>query len=790
MTIRHDSPGKEPKFIYSGEMHYFRIPKTQWRDRLLKAKKAGLNTVSSYVPWAWHEPSKGKFDFTGRTDPQRDLVTFINLTKKMGLFFLARIGPVCNGEMIDEGLPGWLLKNNPQIYLKGKELAGLPHATLLSYLNPTYLDYIRKWYDKVLPIIKNNQISEGGNIILLQLDNEIGMIHWLNKAADYSTETTKLYREWLERKYEDISCLNKAYGTKYKRFSEVEQPDGDSDTEKIIVLNDWSHFYRWYRAKYYDFLAELAREYGIDLPLQANIPHFYDYDIRGRGIYSPMTTCMFGDFARFVPEVRFGGAYQMRRLDYDNFHDIPLTTEAVRMITSPGVPVFCAELQTGKLNDRPRIYPADVELNLKTTSMHGIDGVNSYMFCGGVNPELIGAAGKYHEWQAPVSSTGEIKTHFRPMELFGKFIKTFGDKLGNMQKVSDTTLGFYTPYYATEYFKGKFVEEYIEMYRNRFFYDGIARMITLNSINYDFADIRRCSLDDLLNHKTLWVFSMDFMDEQTQEKLADYVSFGGNLIIYPAMPKTDLSGRKSTLLMDRVGIKVTDTVKAGLVSMKGMDVEIAVEEKVSIMKSSGADVIATTTKDRKPCALLKRYGKGKVLAVGFGTPHLFNYHIDMVRNFAKLMNIEPSVSVDPHEVNVVMRKDGCSGFLLVANYQDEQKKCRLKLCLPGENKKSSLPSKGTILLDDRTALILPLNVRISPEIILKYSTAEVLGCKAGTKIMIDVIGSKESDVEILLSMKKPARVYVDNEKIKFGYSRGMLTLRFKATGCPQKVIIA
>ncbi|GAG49033.1 unnamed protein product, partial [marine sediment metagenome] len=96
--------------------------------------------------------------------------------------------------------------------------------------------------------------------------------------------------------------------------------------------NDWALFYKEYRAKYYAYLAELAREAKIEIPLLANIPHFYDFDVRGRGIYSPMTTCMFGDFSRFVPDVRFGGAYQMRRLDYENFHDIPVTTEVVRMI--------------------------------------------------------------------------------------------------------------------------------------------------------------------------------------------------------------------------------------------------------------------------------------------------------------------------------------------------------------------------------------------------------------------------------------------------------------------------
>ena len=60
----------EPFFIYSGEIHYFRILKKDWKDRLQKAKKAGLNTVSFYIPWIWHEYKEGSFDFTGKTKPE------------------------------------------------------------------------------------------------------------------------------------------------------------------------------------------------------------------------------------------------------------------------------------------------------------------------------------------------------------------------------------------------------------------------------------------------------------------------------------------------------------------------------------------------------------------------------------------------------------------------------------------------------------------------------------------------------------------------------------------------
>lgn len=46
--------------IYSGSMHYFRVPNEYWRDRLRKMRAAGLNAVQTYVPWNLHEPEPGK----------------------------------------------------------------------------------------------------------------------------------------------------------------------------------------------------------------------------------------------------------------------------------------------------------------------------------------------------------------------------------------------------------------------------------------------------------------------------------------------------------------------------------------------------------------------------------------------------------------------------------------------------------------------------------------------------------------------------------------------------------
>jgi beta-galactosidase len=114
----------KPFFMYSGEIHYFRIKKKDWPARLRALKEAGFNSVSTYIPWIWHEPEEGQIDLTGRTLPERDVLGFIDLAGKMGLTVSARVGPISNAELVNEGLPVWLLKGNPDIFVTGRRDVG------------------------------------------------------------------------------------------------------------------------------------------------------------------------------------------------------------------------------------------------------------------------------------------------------------------------------------------------------------------------------------------------------------------------------------------------------------------------------------------------------------------------------------------------------------------------------------------------------------------------------------------------------------------------------------------
>ena len=81
----------KPVRILSGAIHYFRVVPEYWRDRLLKLKACGLNTVETYVAWNMHEPEPGQFCFEGMADIAR----FVEIAGELGLFVIVRPGPYC-----------------------------------------------------------------------------------------------------------------------------------------------------------------------------------------------------------------------------------------------------------------------------------------------------------------------------------------------------------------------------------------------------------------------------------------------------------------------------------------------------------------------------------------------------------------------------------------------------------------------------------------------------------------------------------------------------------------------
>ena len=100
----------KPFFVYGAAFFYERTPRSQWRDDLLAYKRAGINTIDLYLIWNWHEPDSNTVDFTGATNPRRDLHALFSLIHELGFKVVVRPGPVIRNEWKNGGYPDWLLQ--------------------------------------------------------------------------------------------------------------------------------------------------------------------------------------------------------------------------------------------------------------------------------------------------------------------------------------------------------------------------------------------------------------------------------------------------------------------------------------------------------------------------------------------------------------------------------------------------------------------------------------------------------------------------------------------------------
>lgn len=145
----------KPFVVKAAEVHYPRIPEPYWEQRILSCKALGMNTLCLYVFWNLHEQHPGEFDFSGN----KDIAKFCRLAQKHGMYVIVRPGPYVCAEWEMGGLPWWLLKKKD---------------VQLRTLDPYYMERVGIFMNEVGKQLADLQISRGGNIIMVQVENEYG----------------------------------------------------------------------------------------------------------------------------------------------------------------------------------------------------------------------------------------------------------------------------------------------------------------------------------------------------------------------------------------------------------------------------------------------------------------------------------------------------------------------------------------------------------------------------------------------------------------------------------------
>jgi len=156
----------KPIKIISGAVHYFRNPKGYWDDVLQKLVALGCNCVETYCAWNLHEPKPNEFNF----EDNLDIAQFIRLAGEKGLMVMVRPGPYICAEWEFGGLPWWLQT------IDGMEIR---------CMNKPYLECFDRYLDKILGIVKPFLITNGGPVIMMQVENEYGYYGDDKEYLDY-----------------------------------------------------------------------------------------------------------------------------------------------------------------------------------------------------------------------------------------------------------------------------------------------------------------------------------------------------------------------------------------------------------------------------------------------------------------------------------------------------------------------------------------------------------------------------------------------------------------------------
>ncbi len=145
----------KPFQMISGEIHYPRVPREAWRQRMRMAKAMGLNTIGTYVFWNLHEPQQGKYDFSGNND----IAAFVKTAQEEGLWVILRPSPYVCAEWEFGGYPYWLQKD-AGLVVRSKE--------------PKYLQAYKNYIMAVGKELALMQVNHGGNVLMVQIENEYG----------------------------------------------------------------------------------------------------------------------------------------------------------------------------------------------------------------------------------------------------------------------------------------------------------------------------------------------------------------------------------------------------------------------------------------------------------------------------------------------------------------------------------------------------------------------------------------------------------------------------------------
>lgn len=679
----------ENYFIISGEIHYFRVDSSLWPKHLQMMKDAGLNTVSTYVPWSLHEQIEGKPDFTGKYSPNLNLLHFIELCKEFELNLILKPGPYILAELAMHGIPKWFFKNYPDAL--ACDARGKPYPVKYNCLShPDYKRKVLQWYDSVMPVIAANQSSNNGPVIMIQVCNEVGLFQWLGGTGDYSPASMLDYREFLKSTYKDIKALNKQYGTNYISFEKIKAPSGKVTSKADhFAYQDWANFHREFYAQYIGWLIKEIRTRKVSVPLFHNVPGW----VYSRAKSMPVCISMYHKLSRLYPDLILGVDHIPENPSYRNFHDDRIINAFTKAIQGNRGPTYIAELQAGTREANVRVYPNEMELFYKACLANGAVAMNYYMFSQGQNPPGWQIYDSSFYLQTPLDTQAIPSESYPVIKNIGEFLKTHSQNLCQCKTYAQQALAFYPPYYYREFINPLFTGENLDnptvinckldarLVTDELLFESVGKLLAMDNQEFNAVDITYNDPAQLDNYKQIWIASTEKMDAKTQQALLDYTHRGGHLICFPTLPKFDLNANPCTILRDGLGVNTEKiyTESDGMIRWTDTNEEIHAINYIETFSAKNAQTIAVT-RQGEPCCIKINSGKGSASILGTGFIYQSSAHKKAWQHLSLDMNFKSKITCDnPIIITRTRWHSQKSGFFFMLNYHNQPLEAKISI---------------------------------------------------------------------------------------------------------------
>lgn len=779
-------------FLNSGEIHYFRIKRKYWERHIQAAREAGLKTVSSYVPWAWHEPFEGFFDFNGSTLPERDLVGWLDLCQSNGLTCIVKPGPFILAEFRGAGLPDWFLQNFGSGVRMHNSRGVAVESEGVSLFHPEYLKKVTLWYDQVMPLISRREFNLGGPVIMMQICNEIGLFSWLAHQADYSHPVRDKFIHFLKNKFSSIQDLNELWSKTYVNFEEVKlPPDGllpygsRGDRSRDF---EWHLFWRTYYGEYLRLLVQMARKRGITVPFYHNLPGW----IYGHGYEFPVNITMYEDLYGDRSELCFGVDHIPEFISHRNMHDDRIINDVTRAMQG-NKPLFAAEFQCGSREYHIVTNPRELELFYKASIANGLTGWNYYMFSQGRNPERKGYSGDTFYWFNPMTAEGEKTNAFPLVRRMSRIIDVLEDIIVEAKRHAEVCVLFYPPYYSTELERPEtgsselsFVPSAI---RRPAYFDGLLKVLQILNVDYDMADLSQVDAKALEKFKQVWAFSTDEMDARVQQVLVDYTKTGGHLVIFPNLPDREMSQKPCSILRDAAGLIPIGKffIDSPLIDLFGFkDIKCANPQMIFNEDALKGEEIIARTLSGNPCGFEKVLGKGKILHLGTWLGFDTEGHLPAYKALLKTSGSKLSKAFSSNDSVAVRQRftQKKSSVLFVGNYYNEEQFAKVTYTHPETGELVNIPFSGEeTCWPGLYGILCPVSMGILEGIRILHCTSDILNVSTGEKeIEISLFGERDLQGEIVVEGEKSKKIkqaVLDGKELTISRIKGRCVLNYK-----------